>query len=110
MYILHLLAIMQPQTGSYTASGFTLNNGYELLFLNGTVVNAQDYDIAGQNISFVGNATGDLQIIQWSQNNLAQPNGSPVKILMLLLLLVKLFIHFSYNINAFNLFSNGGII
>jgi hypothetical protein len=91
---------------NYTVSGFTLISGYELIFLNGTIVNAQDYDIADQTISFVGNASGDLQIFQWSQNNLSTPNGSPVNVDAFTAIGQTIY-PFSYNINAFNLFSNG---
>lgn len=91
---------------TYTASGFTLNNGFELLFLNGTIVNAQDYDISGQDITFVGNASGDLQIIQWTPNNLGVANGTPVNVDAFTAIGQTIY-PFSYNINAFNLFSNG---
>jgi hypothetical protein len=91
---------------TYTASGFTLNNGFELLFLNGTIVNAQDYDISGQDITFVGNASGDLQVIQWTPNNLGVANGTPVNVDAFTIVGQTIY-PFSYNINAFNLFSNG---
>jgi hypothetical protein len=91
---------------TYTASGFTLNSGYELLFLNGTVVNAQDYDISGQDITFIGNASGDLQVIQWSENNLNLPNGNPTNVDAFTVIGQTVY-PFSFNINAFNLFSNG---
>jgi hypothetical protein len=91
---------------TYTASGFTLNTGYELLFLNGTIVNAQDYDISGQDITFIGNASGDLQIIQWTQNNLGVANGTPVNVDAFTIIGQTIY-PFSFNINAFNLFSNG---
>lgn len=91
---------------SYTASGFTLVSGTELLFLNGAIVNSQDYDISGQDITFIGNASGDLQIIQWYPNNLAIPNGSPTNVDAFTIIGQTIYA-FSYNINAFNLFSNG---
>jgi hypothetical protein len=91
---------------TYTASGFTLNTGFELLFLNGTIVNAQDYDISGQDITFIGNASGDLQIIQWSPNNLGVANGTPVNVDAFTVIGQTIY-PFSFNINAFNLFSNG---
>ena len=91
---------------TYTASGFTLNTGFELLFLNGTIVNSQDYDISGQDISFVGNTSGDLQIIQWTPNNLGVANGTPVNI-DAFTVIGQIIYPFSFNINAFNLFSNG---
>ena len=91
---------------TYTASGFTLNTGYELLFLNGTIVNSQDYDISGQDITFIANTSGDLQIIQWSPNNLGVANGTPVNVDAFTVIGQTIY-PFSYNVNAFNLFSNG---
>jgi hypothetical protein len=91
---------------TYTASGFTLNTGFELLFLNGTIVNAQDYDISGQDITFIGNASGDLQVLQWSPNNLGVANGTPVNVDAFTIIGQTIY-PFSFNINAFNLFSNG---
>lgn len=91
---------------TYTASGFTLVSGNELLFLNGTVVNSQDYDIVGQDITFIGNATGDLEIVQWSNNNLGVPNGTPVNVDTYTVVGQSLY-SFSYDPNAFNLYNNG---
>jgi hypothetical protein len=94
---------------TYTATGFTLNSGTELLYLNGTVISAQDYDISGQDITFVGNATGSLQIIQWNLNNLSIPNGDCTNI-DIFTTIGQIIYPFSYNINAFNLFSNGVLL
>jgi len=91
---------------TYTASGFTLNTGFELLFLNGTIVNSQDYDISGQDITFIGNASGDLQVIQWTPNNLGVANGTPVNVDAFTVIGQTIY-PFNYNVNAFNLFSNG---
>ena len=91
---------------TYTASGFTLNTGFELLFLNGTIVNAQDYDISGQDITFIGNTSGNLEVLQWTPNNLGVANGTPVNIDAFTIIGQTIY-PFSYNINAFNLFSNG---
>jgi hypothetical protein len=91
---------------TYTASGFTLNTGFELLFLNGTIVNSQDYDISGQDITFIANASGNLQVIQWSPNNLGVANGTPVNVDAFTVIGQTIY-PFNYNINAFNLFSNG---
>lgn len=95
---------------SYTASGFTLNSGFELLFLNGTVVNENDYDIIGQEIdNFPDLVTGVLTIIQWSPNNLTTPNGNPVNIIAYTQAGVTTY-PFSYDANAFNLYENGVMI
>jgi hypothetical protein len=94
---------------SYTASGFTLASGNELLFLNGTVVNAQDYNISGQTITFVQAVTGDLQVIQWTNNNLGVPNGTPVNTDIYTTAGQALYA-FSFDANAFNLYDNGCLL
>jgi hypothetical protein len=91
---------------TYTASGFTLYDGYELLFLNGTVVNSQDYNIVGQDIIFIGETNGDLQVIQWSANNLGVPNGTPVNVDTFTIIGQTIY-PFSFDVNAFNLYNNG---
>jgi hypothetical protein len=93
----------------YTASGFTLNNGYELLFLNGAIVTSADYSISGQDIIFIGNVTGDLQIFQWTPNNLGVANGTPVNADAYTIIGQSLY-NFNFNPSAFNLFSNGVIL
>lgn len=92
--------------GAYTASGFTLVDGYELLFLNGTIVNAQDYNVSGQTITFTDNVSGVLEVIQWSPNNLGVANGTPVNIDAFTIIGQTIY-PFSYNSLAFNLYSNG---
>lgn len=93
--------------GSYTVSGYTLNSGYELLFLNGTVVNDQDYDIIGQTITnFPNVTTGTLDIIQWTPNNLGVPNGTPVNGIRNTVIGQTAYA-FSLTVDGFNLYSNG---
>lgn len=92
---------------SYTASGFTLNSGYELLFVNGAVLSDLDYDISGQTINnFPSTITGDLTIIQWSANNLGVPNGTPVNQTNNTVIGQATY-PFSFDVNAFNLYNNG---
>jgi len=91
---------------TYTASGFTLNDGFELLFLNGTIVNAQDYNLSGQDITFISNTSGDLEIYQWTPNNLGVANGTPVNVDAFTVIGQTIY-PFSFNINAFNLYTNG---
>jgi hypothetical protein len=91
---------------SYTASGFTITDGFELLFINGTVVNAQDYNLSDQTITFIGNTSGYLEVIQWTPNNLGVANGTPVNVDVFTTIGQDNY-NFSYNINAFNLYNNG---
>jgi len=91
--------------GSYTAAS-GLVDGFELLFLNGTLVTAQDYNISGQTITFINNTTGTLEIIIWSANNLTVANGTPVNVDAFTVIGQTIY-PFSYNSLAFNLYSNG---
>lgn len=94
---------------SYTP-GFTLNSGYEFLFLNGLNLTEQDYDItAGSITNFPSPATGELTVIQWTANNLTTPNGDPVNILVNTVIGQTVY-NFNYNINAFNLYQNGSLL
>jgi hypothetical protein len=96
--------------GSYTVSGFTLISGYELLFINGTVVNEQDYDIVGQTITnFPNVTTGDLEIIQWTPNNLGVPNGTPVNE-VIQTVIDQVTYPFSFTSGGFNLYQNGVLL
>jgi hypothetical protein len=91
----------------YTASGFTLISGYELLFINGTVVNDQDYEIIGQTITNLPDLlTGRLTIIQWSNNNLNVPNGTPINQSVNSTIGQDTY-PFSYVANALNIYQNG---
>jgi len=95
---------------SYTASGFTLVSGYEFLFINGTVINELDYDVSDQTISgFPSNMTGKMTIIQWTPDNLGQPNGFPNNIVAFTVIGQTVYTY-SYDVNAFNLYSNGVIL
>lgn len=94
----------------YTASGFTLVSGYELLFLNGTVVNDQDYDIVGQTIlNFPDLVTGRLTIIQWSNNNLNIQNGTPINVVTNSVIGQDTY-PFSYVEDALNIYQNGVLL
>jgi hypothetical protein len=95
---------------SYTASGFTLTSGYEFIFINGTVLNELDYGITDQTISdFPSNMTGKMTIIQWSPDNLNQPNGFPNNIVAFTVVGQTIYTY-SYDVSAFNLYSNGVIL
>lgn len=92
---------------SYTATGFTLVNGYELLFLNGTVVNEQDYDVSGQTITgFPDVVNGRLTIIQWAPNNLDVPAGTPINVVTNTIPNQDTYA-FSYVTGALNIYQNG---
>jgi hypothetical protein len=86
---------------------FTLTSGYELIFVNGTVLNEQDYNIVGEVISdFPSPVTGRVVVYQWTPNNLGTPNGNPVNIAFNTIVNQASYL-FNYDPNAFNLYQNG---
>ena len=93
---------------TYTASGWLIS-GQELIFLNGTVVNAQDYNISGQDITFVNAVTGNLQVFMWAQNNLSVPNGTPVNVDAFTVVGQTIYA-FVFDPLAFNLWNNGALL
>jgi hypothetical protein len=91
----------------FTGSGITLNSGFEVLFLNGVLFSAQDYDIIGQILTnFPNLLTGELSIIQWTPNNLGTPAGNPVN-LDTTTIIGQILYPFNNDPNAFNLYQNG---
>jgi hypothetical protein len=86
---------------------FTLNSGYELIFVNGTVLNEQDYNIVGQIITdFPSVLTGKVVVYQWTADNLGTPNGNPVNVAFNTIPSQAQYL-FNYDPNAFNLYQNG---
>lgn len=92
---------------TYSPTQFQIISGAEVLFLNGTIVNDQDYDLASNVINnFPAVATGNLTIIQFDRNNLGVPNGSPA-IVSTYTVNGQSVYTFSYDANAFELYENG---
>jgi hypothetical protein len=99
--------IIDVTGASSITPGFTLTSGYELLFINGTVMPDTDYDIIGGNITnFPGSMTGKMTVIQWEENNLGVPNGTPVNISINTVVGSTTYA-FSNTTGALNLFMNG---
>lgn len=94
---------------SYLPTEWELNSGYELPFLNGTVINEQDYDIVtGAITNFPAVTTGRMSIIQFAPNNLNTPIGNMANVITYTG--SSLTYSFNYNINAFDLFMNGCLL
>jgi hypothetical protein len=86
---------------------FTLTSGFELIFINGTVLNEQDYNIVGQVITdFPSTLTGKVVVYQWTPNNLGTPNGNPVNVVFNTIIGQTQYF-FNFDPLAFNLYHNG---
>jgi hypothetical protein len=93
--------------GSYTPTDWSFHSGYELLFLNGTIVNEQDFDISsGAVTNFPATATGKMVNIQFGSNNLTTPIGTPVNVVAYTNAGQATY-SFGFNANAFELYANG---
>lgn len=59
---------------TYQPANFTLNSGFELIYVNGVQINEIDYDLTGNVLSgFPSSVTGKLTIFQFAPNNLNVP-------------------------------------
>ena len=97
-------------TSSYTPTTWAINSGYELPFINGTVVNEQDYDIVGgafTNMPAI--TTGKLVFIQFGINNLATPISNMANVVAYSVAGQTLY-SFNYNPDAFDLYANGCLL
>jgi hypothetical protein len=92
---------------SYTPTTYQLVSGFELLFLNGTILNDQDYDLVGNTVSnFPVSATGNFTTIQWSANNQGVPNGLPTAVTTYTITGLAVY-GYSYTAAYFDLYGNG---
>lgn len=95
------------EAGAYTPTEWAIRSGYELFFLNGTIVNEQDYDISSGSITnFPATTSGNLVNIQFAGNNLNVPIGNMANIVTYTANGIATY-SFNYNANAFDLFANG---
>jgi hypothetical protein len=92
---------------SYSPTEFQIVSGAEIIFLNGTLVNDQDYDLASNVLNnFPAPLTGNLTIFQFAHNGFGVPNGSPA-IVSTFTVNGQSVYSFSYDVNAFELYLNG---
>lgn len=92
---------------TYIPTTFQLVSGSELLYLNGTEVNDQDYDLVGNTINnFPSTATGNFTIIQFAPNNQGVPNGLPTAVSTFTINGTPVY-SYSYTPQYFEIFANG---
>jgi hypothetical protein len=84
----------------YTPTEWAFESGYEIPFMNGTIVPDQDYDIVGNT------TTGKLVIIQFSGNNTTTPTGTPVNVIAFTETGQASY-SFNFTSGALNIYANG---
>lgn len=91
---------------SYTPIEWAIHSAYEMIFLNGTIVNEQDYDISSNSIvNMPAVANGKMSAIQFTENNLTTPTGSISSVVAYTG--SNATYSFNFNALAFNLYGNG---
>lgn len=92
---------------TYLPTQFQIYSGGEVLFLNGDLVNDQDYDlVTGTITNFPAVASGTLTIFQFALNNFGVPNGSPAIVSTSTVIGQTNYIY-NYNPLAFELYNQG---
>jgi len=92
---------------TFTPTTFQYVSGSELLFLNGTIVNDQDYDLVANTVNnFPATASGNLTTIQWSPNLSGVPNGLPTAVTNYTANGIAVY-SYSYTPAFFDLYANG---
>lgn len=94
---------------TYTPTTYQLVSGSEIVFINGTLLNDQDYDLVGNSLNnFPSSLTGDLVVYQFAASNFGVPSGSPA-IVSTYTSIGQPTYSFSYDSSAFELYQNGCI-
>lgn len=86
-----------------TPTDLQVNSGSEFIFLNGTVVNDQDYNIVGNTVT---NFPGTLPVFQFAMSNLSTPVGTPVNVMAFTQSGISTYA-FPFTAGAFDLWANG---
>ena len=95
---------------SYTPTLWNFDSGYELPFINGSAMNAYDYNLAGNTYySTPDLMNGTLDIIQFTGNNVTTPTGNYTNVVAYTVI-GQLSYTFTSIANAFNLFMNGALL
>jgi hypothetical protein len=94
---------------TYTPTTWALHSGFEKVYLNGTSVNDQDYDlISGAITNFPAAATGLLTLIQFAENNQTIPIGNQQSVAVNTVVGVSTY-NYNFDQNAFELYNNGAL-
>ena len=95
---------------SYTPTLWSFDTGYELPFINGAAMTAYDYNLSSNTYSSIPNIfSGDLDIIQFTGNNLTTPTGSMVNMIAYTVI-GQIGYPFTSITNALNLYMNGALL
>ena len=93
-----------------TPTAFSVANGFEMLFANGTAFSEVDYDVSGTEITgFPSALTGKFIFIQFSENNYGVP-CSNITNTVAYSINGALSYSFANNPLAFSLYANGALL
>ncbi|APC43904.1 host specificity protein J [Methylophilaceae phage P19250A] len=96
--------------GSYIPTEWSFDSGFEIPYINGTALTAYDYNLTSNTFASIPNIfTGDLDIIQFTGNNLTTPTGSIVNMLAYTVI-GQTGYSFTSIVNALNIYMNGALL
>jgi len=94
---------------TYTPTTWAIHSGYEKIFLGGSSLNDQDYDISSGILNnFPATANGLLTFIQFNDNNQTTPCGLPTSSVINTIVGTSIY-NFNFNADAFELYNNGSL-
>jgi hypothetical protein len=100
----------QSNVSTYMPTLWSFASGYELPFINGSAITAYDYNLTSNTYSSIPNLfSGDLDIIQFTGNNLTTPTGSMVNMLAYTVI-GQAGYSFTSIANALNVYANGALL
>jgi hypothetical protein len=92
---------------SYTPTTWAIDSGYEKIYLNGTSVNDQDYDLVGGVFTNLpASASGLLTFIQFADSNQTIPIGNQQSVAINTTSGIATY-NYNFDQNAFELYNNG---
>jgi len=95
---------------NYTPTLWSIANGFENFYLNGSAFNDQDYDITGNTIiNLPATMTGKLTNIQFASNNLGSMAGNAINIVTYTVNGQSVY-PLTFILGALNLYANGSLL
>jgi hypothetical protein len=95
---------------SYTPTEWSFRSGFELIFINGSILNEIDYDLTSGTLSGLPDLTsGIMSVIQFSENSFSVPCSAVTNTLTTTTTGQNVY-SFDHNADAFELYANGALL
>lgn len=102
--------ISLSDASSYTPTEWSFRSGFELIFINGSILNEIDYDLTGGTLSGLPDlTTGLMSVIQFAENSFSVPCSAVTNTLTTTTTGQTVY-SFDHNTDAFELYANGALL